>query len=827
MAGINNFNFTANFLSPSATLVWSTSSGAWDTSSPSWTSGTNSTTYSDGSVVQFNTIPGDSVVTVTGSGVSPFATTINNPSHTLTFQGGPIGGAGGFTMAGAGTVVLTASNTYGGGTNLNAGTLIVNGGDNRLGAAAGAISFAGGTLQLASANLVSSRALNVNTGGGSFDTNSFNASTSGLVTLNDAFTKAGAGNLTLTGAVIIQSPGSLNVNSGTLTLGETSGIVRQVTSSTYNGVLAVANPITVNFNNGTYSGSGSIAVLSGSGGGVLFSNNGGSNFDPSTINLPFNLNASNLPFTSSNVTQRLVTTPTANGFVATFAVSKGPNTDTMQLNGVISGNSDVNFTTSSGAFVDGVILLGASNTYTGNTNIDFGLSATLKLGVNNALPTTTNLYFAGTSSQILDLNGFNQQVASLSHNGSATPINFGIVNNGAAPATFTVSGSITPYNPFGGTITDGFLGGVVSLVKSGSNTLTLTANNGYSGGTTISGGALFVSNSSSTFSATGVGAVNLTSGTLGGVGGIGGSPGPNGAVTVQSGATLWPGLPVNVPGNQTSTPIYGTLNVLGDLALQAGSSLNYGFGIASQDLVAVAGALTLPASGAININVSDTSGLGLQNTLFTYGSLTNPFSPSEFTITGGTGFSIQLNASTDSIILVASGTNQNYVANVTWNAGSGTWDTTSPNWTGGSPNPSLYKDSPVHDRAIFADVDGMPNITVSITPSGVFPSSTTFSNSATTFTIAAGTGIGGAGQLIANGPGTVILAGTNGYSGGTVLNGGTLETGAGDLSLGATSSPLTFNGGTLLPTTTALTTARTITVNASGGTLETAGSALR
>ena len=362
----------------------------------------------------------------------------------------------------------------------------------------------------------------------------------------------------------------------------------------------------------------------------------------------------------------------------------------------------------------------------------------------------------------------------------------------------------------------------MSLVKSGNSTLALTANNGYSGGTTILGGALLASNSSSNFSATGVGTVNVVSGTLGGIGAIGGSPGPGGAVTVQSGAPLLPGMPANVPGNQTASPIYGTLNVLGDLALQAGSSVNYGFGVSGQDLVAVAGALTLPTSGAININVTDTSGLAGQNTIFTYGSLTN-FSTSDFTISGGTGFSIQLSALTDSIILVASGTNQNYVANVTWNTGSGTWDTTSPNWTGGSPNPALYKDSPVHDRAIFADIAGMPNITVTITPSGVFPSSTTFNNGATTYTIAAGTGIGGAGQLIESGSGTVILAGTNGYSGGTVLNGGTLETAAGDLSLVATGSPLTFNGGTLLTSTTALTTSRTITVNASGGTLETAG----
>src|SRR5207249_4016428 len=85
------------------------------------------------------------------------------------------------------------------------------------------------------------------------------------------------------------------------------------------------------------------------------------------------------------------------------------------------------------------------------------------------------------------------------------------------PKTLTI-GRNNQSTSFSGVIQDGGInqstGG--SLTKLGKGTLTLTGANTYSGTTTISAGALKVSNTSG--SGTGTGAVNVNSGTLGGTG---------------------------------------------------------------------------------------------------------------------------------------------------------------------------------------------------------------------------------------------------------------------------------------------------------------------
>jgi autotransporter-associated beta strand protein len=79
----------------------------------------------------------------------------------------------------------------------------------------------------------------------------------------------------------------------------------------------------------------------------------------------------------------------------------------------------------------------------------------------------------------------------------------------------------------------------------------------------------------------------------------------------------------------------------------------------------------------------------------------------------------------------------------------------------------------------------------------------------------------GAGAVVKNGTGTLTLTGANSYSGGTVLNAGTIAVGA-DNNLGAPTGPLTFNGGTLQFTSSFnLSASRPITLNAAGGTIDT------
>ena len=107
-------------------------------------------------------------------------------------------GIGGLTKVGAGTLTLAGANSYVGGTTIDAGTLAVSA-DNNLGNGSGALAFGGGTLQYL-AGFTSNRAVTLNSGGGSFDTNGNNATLGGTLSGSGGLTKIGAGTLTLSGA---------------------------------------------------------------------------------------------------------------------------------------------------------------------------------------------------------------------------------------------------------------------------------------------------------------------------------------------------------------------------------------------------------------------------------------------------------------------------------------------------------------------------------------------------------------------------------------------------------------------------------------------------
>ncbi len=83
--------------------------------------------------------------------------------------------------------------------------------------------------------------------------------------------------------------------------------------------------------------------------------------------------------------------------------------------------------------------------------------------------------------------------------------------------------------------------------------------------------------------------------------------------------------------------------------------------------------------------------------------------------------------------------------------------------------------------------------------------------------------LGGAGMLIAAGPGTLELNGANTYAGGTSIQAGRLKVGA-DTALGATPAGLALNGGTLAASAS-FASAREVTLGASGGTFEITGAA--
>ena len=136
----------------------------------------------------------------------------------------------------------------------------------------------------------------------------------------------------------------------------------------------------------------------------------------------------------------------------------------------------------------------------------------------------------------LDISGNEGDVATGSIEGD------GLVSLGAFSLTV---GSNNLSTTFSGEIQDGGIygGSGGSLTKSGRGKLTLRNASTYTGGTTVSGGLLRVTNT--TGSATGAGSVQVNGGTLGGTGII------TGAVTVgagSSGAIILPGNSATAPG---------------------------------------------------------------------------------------------------------------------------------------------------------------------------------------------------------------------------------------------------------------------------------------
>jgi fibronectin-binding autotransporter adhesin len=299
---------------------------------------------------------------------------------------------------------------------------------------------------------------------------------------------------------------------------------------------------------------------------------------------------------------------------------------TVNMTGVISGNGTVTFGlgVSGGA---GVLTLSNNNTYTGNTKFLTAASGVQKLGVDNALPTTTGLSFGlgATPSGSLDLNGKNQTVASLA-SGATTGAQNGIVNTQATTSTLTINGSAaTAYSgPLGSAANTTNLPNIanhsnikVVLASANTGTLTLSSATGvaYAGGTEINGGTLAVTNASGSGTGTGAVAVN-SGGTLTGTGKISGNVNVDGGTvsgslnlngnlsfSAAAGGTLSPGA---LPGPAPGTILMGG----GAVVFTAPATLNYDLnggvmtpGGLNNDLLDNVGALTLDGT----LNVTETT----------------------------------------------------------------------------------------------------------------------------------------------------------------------------------------------------------------------------
>ena len=182
----------------------------------------NSVTLNDGTLETMASITSARAINLSGNG------TIDTGNNVDLFSG-VVSGAGGLTKAGSGILNLSGTNTFTGGTTINAGTVVINDATS-LGSSSGGLSLNSGTLEVGG---TFSTARNITLGSATSIIQvdpSQTYTVNGVVSGSGSLNKNGTGNLSLTGANTFT--GSTAVNQGTLTLaGAGSNISLGSTSS--------------------------------------------------------------------------------------------------------------------------------------------------------------------------------------------------------------------------------------------------------------------------------------------------------------------------------------------------------------------------------------------------------------------------------------------------------------------------------------------------------------------------------------------------------------------------------------------------------------------
>ena len=200
-------------------------------------------------------------------------------ANTITDQAGSGGtGSWALTKNGAGTLTLSAANTYTGATNLSAGTLSLSG-SGTLGNAAGALNLTGGTLDLGTTTQTRTGTITLNgatVSNGTLSSTGTFATQSGTISAvlagTGALAKTGTGTVTLSGA---------NTYSGTTTV---SGGTLSVNGSATSSAFTVQN-------GGTLGGTGTLGATTLQSGSIHAP---GNSIGTQTVNGAYVLNAGSI-----------------------------------------------------------------------------------------------------------------------------------------------------------------------------------------------------------------------------------------------------------------------------------------------------------------------------------------------------------------------------------------------------------------------------------------------------------------------------------------------------------------------------------------------------
>ncbi|WP_033472674.1 autotransporter outer membrane beta-barrel domain-containing protein [Bordetella bronchiseptica] len=827
-----------------------------------------------GARLQVNTTSAMAAIQSNGSGVAAFS------QQTDGTYAGVLSGSGNFAKEGAGSLTLTGVNTYTGTLQLKEGKVIVSAAEN-LGGANSMLEFDGGTLNTTS-DMTSVRRASIAAGGGTFEVaGGTTLNWTGRVVGNGTLVKEGAGTLALSGfnahggtvvnAGTVQISNDYGLGNGALTLNNsrlasTADIYTEAAATVNgNGTFDTANGTTLQWM-GDIGGAGAL-VKTGAGtlllgGDSLYA--GGTVVNAGTVQVfkdaslgggALTLNNASLASLGSFSTARAATL-TGNG---TFDTATGT---TLGWTGDIGG---------AGALVktgQGTLVLGGDNQYAGGTTVNAGAvqvardanlgAAAGAVALNDARLASTGTFSTARAATLtgngtfdtadgttlgwtgdiggagalvktgqgtLVLDGDNQY-------GGGTTVNAGTVqvsrdaNLGAAAGavalndarlastgTFSTARAATltgngTFDTADGTALGwtGDIGGAGALVKEGLGTLVLDGDNQYAGGTTVNAGTVQVARDANLGAA--AGAVTLDGGTLAASAGFTSARGVtigagNGAMSVASGASLdWQGL-IGGTGALAKEGA-GTLVLGNDNQYGGGTTVNAGTVQVARDanLGAAAGAVTLDG-GTLAASASFSSARGV-----TIGAGNGAMSVASGAsldwqgLIGGTGALIKEGAGT----LVLGNDNQ-YGGGTTVNAGA--VQVARDANLGAAAGAVALNDARLASTGTFSTARA-----ATLTGNGTFDTADG--------TALGWTGdIGGAGALVKEGLGTLVLDGDNQYGGGTTVNAGTVQV-ARDANLGAAGGAVRLQGATLA-STGSFASARALTLGAAGGTFATLG----
>ncbi|WP_211259066.1 beta strand repeat-containing protein, partial [Tatumella morbirosei] len=674
-------------------------------------------------------------------------TAIDTHGNTGTLNG-IVSGNTALNKTGDGTLVLNGINTYTGGTNLEAGEIDIS---NSASLSSGDLTMADDTtLGFTTDNLDLANNITLNGLNSAIATGNYSETLSGVISGVGQISKTGSGTLTLTGNNTYS--GGTTLNGGEIAIGNSNALstgdltmADATTLGFTTGDLNLANNVTLSGGTATVDTGSNHQSLSGviSGAGELAKDGSGTLTltGDNTYTGGTRLSAGEIDVNNNNALGTGTLTMAADtvlGFVSdklalandlllsagTSTVATGSNSET--LNGTVSGDGKLAKTG------NGTLTLTGDNTYTGGTDLTEGK---LDVGNNHAL---------GSGSLAM-----------------ADDTTLGFAADGLTLAnSVDLSGTHTTINT---NSNSGTLSGVISgntLTKTGNGTLTLSGDNTYTGGTTLSAGEIDVANSHALGSGTLSMADNTTLGfaaadlTLANDIVLGGA---NSAIQTGdynetlSGDISGAGL---IDKNGT-----GTLTLTGNNTYTGGTKISVGeIDIGSSDALST-GPLTMADGTTLGFIAGD---LDLANNV---------------TLSGGTA-TISTGSFNDTLSGVISGDG------ALAKTGSGTLSLTGDNTYSGGTDLNAGEIDINNSNALGTGTLTMADNTTLGFTTGDLTLANNIVLGGLNSSIATGDynetlsgDISGAGQIAKTGNGILTLNGDNSYSGGTTLSGGEIDVG--------------------------------------------------